>query len=124
MTTPTQEVVYANGLIVEFEKELNEKYNGYVHDPVKYAAHLTPNGSPFDQICTGAIKIEGAAMPVLCSSPIRAVELWKDEILKYIVRHKGCLCWRIIPELNECSFGNLEFHPTTYYSVYSRLAMD
>ena len=82
-------------------------------------------------VVSGGVKPEGEHIPVLCSTPEKAVELWLDTARDYKNLSAGnTLVWRAKPEMTEIILhrealdqpeGGLK--PVSFFTVYSRLAV-
>ena len=61
-----------------------------------------PTGESYVEVLSGGVKDEGEHIPLLCSSPELAVELWRKAMFAYAgPPDKGkTLYWRIPPEMN------------------------
>lgn len=87
----------------------------------------TRGGVPFETLCSGGVKPEGAALPVLSETPDAALTHYALSLKAYLARHVTSgrrVYWRELPRLQEITEDDM-MRPLKrpLYAVYSRLAV-
>lgn len=106
---------------------LNRKFNGTILDPKKLKdRNRAPTGEIFETICSGGPRIGDESVPVLCSGPELAVDLFAKAVIEYsTARTKDGdgpfrLYWRETPEVRAVQITEQEFGRVTHRIVAPR----